>query len=96
MTLFIGSLLLMLSSSVLAWVLAYRLKLRDPDLYRTLHIAFWLRAPQFWVYRFAAPSNRRELSRSERTLAIASMLLLSTSLVTLVACILGFAVHGNH
>jgi len=95
MTLFIGSLFLMLSSSVLAWTLAYRLKLRDPNLYRTLHIMFWLRAPQFWVYRFAAPSKRRELSRAERTLAIASMLLLSTSLVALVACILGFAMHGK-
>jgi hypothetical protein len=95
MTLFFASLLLMLGSSATALLLSYRLRAGQPELHRTLQIHPWARTPQFWVYHFLAPSKLGTLTGTDRSLAIASIVLLSSGLLGLGTCAVGFAMHGN-
>ena len=78
MTLFICSLLMVLGSSISAGVLENHLKAVHPELHRSLHIEpWWFSTPPFWVFRFLAASKRNCLGRTDKVLAITSMVLIS-------------------
>jgi hypothetical protein len=95
MTLLIVSVLLMMASTVTALILGYRLKANQPELHRSLGIIPWLRAPQFWVYQFTISSKRKNLENIDKSLALASILLLSASLLGFLVCVLEFARNGS-
>jgi hypothetical protein len=95
MTLFVGSMLLMLCSSATAVALSYRLKASQPELHRALQIFPWSSTPQFWVYHFLVPSKLRSLTFVDQSLALASIALLSLGLAGLLGCVLAFARGGN-
>lgn len=85
MALFICFLLLVLGSYVTAGTLEDHLKATQPELHRSLHIdPWWISIPPFWVLRFLSASKRKSLVRTDKALAIASIVLLS----------LGFAAFG--
>ena len=95
MTLFLGSLLLMFASLSTSLVLSHRLKLTQPELHRSLQIYPWSSTPQFWIFRFLAPSKLRRLTATDKFLAGASIVLLSAGLFGLGVWVIGTVIHGN-
>lgn len=96
MTTWILAVVCLVASDIVATVLAWRLRKKDPGLYRAVGSPSAAeRAPPFWLYHFLNRSKLARLAPRQRAAAVLGVVLLSSGLALVAAGLLRFLRHGS-